>query len=137
MFDLQAVFSNEPPDRTATLSAPAPSPGTATPGPGRPETPDVQSVAEIPVHPLDVWLAAEDFSKWTYQGGRYIGPDADPADDFDSLPGPGQPCPVCGSHDLLWGLWGDTCCQRCNPDRLARSFKLAERARRLRSKNHV
>lgn len=54
------------------------------------------------------------------------------ADDFDGLPEPGKPCPVCGSLDVLWGLLGETTCQRCNSDKLARSLKLAERAARLR-----
>jgi len=68
---------------TTTLPL-APSPAITTAGTGRPDTPSPSG----DVHHLDAWLAAEDFSKWSYRDGRYVGPDANPADDWDSLPYP-------------------------------------------------
>ncbi len=100
---------------------------------------DVQAVsidlpAEPPseVHPLDAWLDQQDWSRWRYTNGRLTSPNAKPADEWDKLPNPGGPCPVCGSLDVMWGLWGERICQRCNGEKLERSLKLAERAERLR-----
>lgn len=106
-------------DRTATLSETAPEPETATSGEGE------------PVHVLDAWLDGQDLGQWTYANERLTGPDANPTDDFDSLPEPGPACPTCGSLDALWGLWGERICQKCNSSKLERSRRLAERAGRL------
>ena len=131
---LLAVLKEPSGEGTATPTPdPAPEPETATSGDGEPVTAHVHPDADITGHPIDAWLAAEDFGKWTCQNGRWTCPEAS-GDDFDALPDPGQPCPVCGSLDVLWGLWNETICQRCNPDKLARSFRLAERAQRLRQK---
>lgn len=116
-----ADFLNEltnPPVGIVARTDPAPSPTTATVGPGE------------SVHPLDTWLAAEDLGQWTCADGRLSGPDVDGGDELE----PGEPCPTCGSLDVLVGLWGERTCQRCNADKLQRSLKLEARAERLRQK---
>ncbi len=122
---------------TTTKPESAPEPRTATRGEGEPEAVDVQTDADMAVHPLDTWLEAEDLGRWTHQGGRLTGPDADGGDDWDSLPEPGKPCPVCGSLDVLWNLLGVPTCQRCHPEKLERSRRLAEKAQRLRQKSRT
>lgn len=131
MIDIQAVFSSEPPDRTATLSEPAPSLGTATPRPGEPKPLPPKCAEAVG---LDAWLAAQDWSKWTYEAGRYSGPEASPEDDFPSLSAPGKPCPACNRLSFCTDLLGGRHCQKCEAGLVERSFKLADRAERLRDK---
>ena len=47
------------------------------------------SVSETP-HPLDRWLAEQDWSKWRREGDRWIGPDSNPLDDWDRLLDPSK-----------------------------------------------
>jgi hypothetical protein len=117
ILDLQAVFGADPTDRAPAPTGPEPSGGDKP---------------AAPIHPIDAWLWGQDWSRWRFEGGRLIGPDANPADDWDALPEPGPACPRCGSLDFSVDLLGGRHCGRCEAQRLARSRRLAEKAERLR-----
>jgi len=52
--------------------------------------------------------------------------------DFDSLPLPGDPCPVCGSLETWWDMLGGEHCQQCERATLDKAMQWADRATRLR-----
>jgi hypothetical protein len=52
--------------------------------------------------------------------------------DFDSLPEPGKPCPVCGSLETWWDMRGGEHCQHCERPTLDKAIDWADRAARLR-----
>ena len=127
MLNLESVFGSElEPKQLPVATTTVPVPGnpavlSTTVGPRRPHD----------THVIDAWFAAEDFSRWTYRDGRYIGPNANPADDFDELPEPGGPCPTCNSLDFSVDILGGRHCRRCEADKLARSRRIVDRAKWL------
>jgi len=56
----------------------------------------------------------------------------DSVPDFDSLPLPGNPCPVCGSLEEWTDLLGRRRCGVCERATLDKAIQLADRAARLR-----
>ena len=127
MLDLQALFGEQL-QAAPTTAAPAPGPEPTTSGAGAPEDLGETSGA---VHPIDAWLAAQDWSQWRYERGRYIGPESDGAGDWDRLPSP-RPCAICGFLGRWFDLLGGEHCQRCEAEALRRALALADRAERLR-----
>ena len=67
MLNLESVFGHkETPVATTTEPVPGPSVDATSTEPGGPDD----------IHPLDKWLAQQDWKKWKYVDGRYVGPDA-------------------------------------------------------------
>ena len=58
--------------------------------------------------------------------------DAEKVPDFDSLPLPGDPCPLCGSLETWWDILGGEHCQQCDRATLDKAIQWADRAARLR-----
>ena len=54
--------------------------------------------------------------------------------DFDSLPLPGEPCPVCGSLEEWTDMLDRRRCGNCERDTLDKATRLAERTAQLRTK---
>ena len=106
MLDLQAIFGNSTtPTTAATMVQPE-----AAPEPiGRPKP------AELPTLAVDADSA-----------------EVEAVPDFDSLPLPGEPCPVCGSLEQWTDLLGRQRCGVCERATLDKAIRWADRAARLR-----
>lgn len=61
----------------------------------------------------------------------------DDAPDFDSLPLPGDPCPVCGSLEQWTDAIGRNRCEVCERAILDKAIRWADRAARLREKSQL
>jgi hypothetical protein len=92
---------------------------------------DAAQAGEIPSGPLAGWKVRPDVNGrlgWERPGlserDRWWA-DAD----FEDLPTPGEPCPVCNGLAFWWNVLGDRRCMKCNPP--IKSGRLAQKAVRL------
>jgi hypothetical protein len=97
-----------------------------------PDTDGLAGASTDSAHPIDVWLRSQDWSLWSFGGGRYSGPECDTSESFEA--DPGEPCPTCNGQAWSIDILGGRHCQQCEPQRLDRSRQLAERAERLRKR---